>query len=220
MTKYLTLNILFLFSYLAAQQPLPLFDGVVTEKEWKEAESFTINYEISPGNNTPSPHITRAFITYSETDLYVGFIAYADMENLRSSIRNRDEGYQDDNVLIGIDTYGDGRFMVTLGANPEGNQLDLKFSSTGQDDPSYNLNFESKAIKHDDSYHVELKIPFSVLQFKNTSEMKWNILLYRSTYTEANRSQNLNFPIDLNNPCLPCQSETSITLKNRSKPLF
>jgi len=214
MTKYLTLFILFLFSYLAAQQPLPLFDGVVTEKEWKEAESFTINYEISPGNNTPSPHITRAFITYSETDLYVGFIAYADMENLRSSIRNRDEGYQDDNVLIGIDTYGDGRFMVTLGANPEGNQLDLKFSSTGQDDPSYNLNFESKASKHDDSYHVELKIPFSVLQFKNASEMKWNILLYRSTYTEANRSQNLNFPIDLNNPCLPCQTETSITLKN------
>lgn len=75
MTKYLTLFILFLFSYLAAQQPLPVFDGVVTEEEWKEAESFTINYEIWPGNNTPSPHITRAFITYSETDLYVGFIA-------------------------------------------------------------------------------------------------------------------------------------------------
>ena len=46
MTKYLTLFILFLFSYLAAQQPLPVFEGVVTEEEWKEAESFTINYEI------------------------------------------------------------------------------------------------------------------------------------------------------------------------------
>jgi len=208
------LIVVHLFSlFIAAQTTLPNFDGVVSTEEWKDAETFEVKYEISPGNNVPSPHLTKAFITYSKTDLYVGFIAYADMENLRSSIRNRDEGYLDDNVLIGIDTYGDGRYMVTVGANPEGNQLDLKFLSSGQDDISYDISFESKASKHEDSYHVELKIPFSVLQFKNTPEMKWNVLLYRSTYTASNRSQNLNFPIDLNNPCLPCQTTTSITLK-------
>ena len=108
----------FLSFLLPAQQILPTFDGVVSPQEWKEAEKFSIKYEIDPGNNIPSPHLTDVFITYSKTDLYVGFIAYADMENLRSSIRNRDEGYQDDNVLIGIDTYGDGRFMVSAGANP------------------------------------------------------------------------------------------------------
>jgi len=204
----------FLSFLLPAQQILPTFDGVVSPQEWKEAEKFSIKYEIDPGNNIPSPHLTDVFITYSKTDLYVGFIAYADMENLRSSIRNRDEGYQDDNVLIGIDTYGDGRFMVSAGANPEGNQLDLKLLSTGNDDVSYNINFESKASKHEDSYHVELKIPFSVLQFKNAPEMTWKILLFRSTYTDSNRSGNLNFPIDLNNPCLPCQTPTSLTLKN------
>ena len=162
----------------------------------------------------PSPHLTEVFITYSETDLYVGFIAYADMANLRSSVRNRDEGYRDDNVLIGIDTYGDGRYMVSLGANPEGNQLDLKLLSTGQDDVSYDVNFDSKASKHKDSYHVELKIPFSVLQFKQAPELKWKIMLYRSTFTENNRNQNINFPIDLNNPCLPCQTPTELTLQN------
>jgi hypothetical protein len=61
---------------------------------------------------------------------------------------------------------------------------------------------------------VELKIPFAVLQFNKADEMKWNILLYRSTYTDENRSQNINFPIDLNNPCLPCQTKSNITLKN------
>ena len=163
--RFTQLILLLLFSaYLNAQQTtLPSFDGKVSPEEWKDAETFTIKYEIDPGNNVPSPHLTDVFITYSKTDLYVGFIAYADMKNLRSSIRNRDEGYQDDNVLIGIDTYGDGRFMVSVGANPEGNQLDLKLLSNGNDDTSYNINFESKASKHDDSYHVELKIPFSVL---------------------------------------------------------
>jgi len=40
------------------------------------------------------------------------------MKTLRWSIRNRDEGYRDDFVMIGIDTYGDGRYMVSLGAEP------------------------------------------------------------------------------------------------------
>ena len=210
----ITLSLLFLPFSTIAQNPAPTFDGIVSEEEWKDSKSFDINYEINPGNNVPSPHLTKAFITYTETDLYVGFIAYADMETLRSSIRNRDEGFRDDNVFIGIDTYGDGRYMVGLGANPEGNQLDVKLLSTGNDDISYDVNFESKASKHDDSYHIELKIPFSVLQFKQAPKMEWNILLYRSTFTENNRSQNINFPIDLNNPCLPCQATTSIQLEN------
>ena len=206
-------TLLFLLSFfIKAQSPLPEFDGQITPKEWSGAETFEINYEIDPGNNVPSPHLTKVFIAYSETDLYVGFIAYADMSSLRSSIRNRDEGFQDDNVFIGIDAYGDGSYMVALGANPEGNQLDIKLLSTGQDDVSYDVNFESKASKHEDSYHVELKIPFSVLQFKQAPKMDWNIMLYRSTFTENNRSQNINFPIDLTNPCLPCQTPTKITL--------
>ena len=209
------LSLLLLFPlFIQAQKVLPEFDGIVSPEEWEGAETFKIDYEIDPGNNVPSPHLTEVFITYSETDLYVGFIAYADMANLRSSVRNRDEGYRDDNVLIGIDTYGDGRYMVSLGANPEGNQLDLKLLSTGQDDVSYDVNFDSKASKHKDSYHVELKIPFSVLQFKQAPELKWKIMLYRSTFTENNRSQNINFPIDLNNPCLPCQTPTELTLQN------
>lgn len=204
-----------LLPFLAfAQNTLPTFDGVVNPDEWSSAEKHAIEYEISPGNNTPSPVATEVYITYDVSDLYVGFIAYADMSTLRSSIRNRDEGYQDDFVMIGIDTYGDGRYMVSLGANAEGNQLDLKFLPSGNDDTSYNVSYESKASKHQDAYHVELKIPFSVLQFKNKPTMKWNILLYRSTYTADSRSQNINFPIDLNNPCLACQTPVSLTLNN------
>ena len=147
--KYSKLFLLLLLGFpffVLAQNPIPIFDGVVSAEEWKNAETYEVNYEISPGNNVPSPQLTKAFISYSETDLYLGFIAYADMENLRSSVRNRDEGYRDDFVMVGIDTYGDGRYMISLGANPEGNQLDLKLLSTGQDDESYDVNFESKEI--------------------------------------------------------------------------
>ena len=95
------LSLLLLFPlFIQAQKVLPEFDGIVSPEEWEGAETFKINYEIDPGNNVPSPHLTEVFITYSETDLYVGFIAYADMANLRSSVRNRDEGYRDDKVFF------------------------------------------------------------------------------------------------------------------------
>ena len=75
---------------------VPEFDGVVGEQEWANTQKFLINYEIDPGNNTPSENLTEVFVSYSETHLYVGFIAYTDMKTLRSSIRNRDEAWNDD----------------------------------------------------------------------------------------------------------------------------
>ncbi len=193
-----------------------LFDGRVEMSEWANSETFTINYEIDPGNNVPAPFQTQVFINYSDEYLYVGFIAGADMPNLRTSIRNRDEAWQDDFVMIGIDTYGDGRYMVNFGSNADGSPLDMKFTAEGNDDVSYNVNFESKASKHEDAYHVELKIPFNVLQYKKQDLHQWNILLYRSTYSGDNRSQIINFPVDRANDCLPCQATSSISLKNIS----
>ena len=151
MKTFLPILIFFSSSLIFAQNTAPILDGIVKEQEWQDAQNFSLDYEIDPGDNTPPPHKTKAYIKYTKTDLYIGFIAYADMKNLRSSIRNRDEGFRDDNVLFGFDAYGDGRYMIALGANPEGNQIDVKVLSNGGDD-NYDVNFESKASKHQDNY--------------------------------------------------------------------
>lgn len=104
--------------------------------------------------------------------------------------------------------------MIAVGANAEASQVDLKFMSDGNDDDSYDVSFESKAVKTPTGYQVELKIPFSSFQFKNAPELAWNVLLYRSTFTDGVRSQNINFPLDLNNSCFPCQTPEKIILKN------
>lgn len=218
MKPTLFLFYLFISSFAFSQDSIssgetpPIFDGVVEEEEWKGAQSFLLPYEINPGDNSPAPHETKAFIRYTSSHLYVGFIAYADMNNLRSSIRKRDEGFSDDNVQIGIDTYGDGRYMILVGANPEGNQIDGKLLPNDEDD--YDLNFESKASKHSDSYHVELKIPFNVLAFRNAPEMRWKVVFVRTTYTDDTRSQSINFKLDRNQPCFICQTPSEIILKN------
>ena len=204
---------LFSFSLFAfAQNSAPVFDGVVQLEEWATAQKFTIPYEIEPGDSSPAPQNTQVFITYTATDLYVGFIAQADMANLRSSIRNRDEGGNDDNVFIGFDAYGDGRYMIALGANPEGNQNDFKVFPNGDDD-DYDVSFETLASKHPDSYHVEFKIPFANLQFKPAEVMRWKMVFSRSTYTNNTQSLSINFPLDRNNPCIVCQTPDEIILE-------
>jgi len=100
--------ILMLFGVYAISQT-PTFDGVVTPHEWHNAQQFSLDYEIEPSDNGPAPYKTEVFVTHSPTDIYVGFIAHAYMNKLRSSVRNRDDIGGDDNVVIGFDTYGDGR---------------------------------------------------------------------------------------------------------------
>ena len=212
MKKFLPLVFFsFAATILFAQDSPPQFDGVVNQEEWKNAQVFSLDYEIDPGDNTPAPFGTKAYVLYTTSDLYVGFIASANMNTLRSSIRNRDEGFRDDNVLFGFDAYGDGRYMIALGANPEGNQIDIKVLPNG-DDENYDVNYESRASKHPDAYHVELKIPFANLQFKPQDEMKWKVVFARSTFTESARIQSINFPIDRNNPCIVCQTPAEIKL--------
>lgn len=191
----------------------PIFDGVVTAEEWQDAQQFSLDYEIEPANNGAAQYKTDVFVTHTETDIYVGFIAYADMENLRSSIRSRDQIGNDDNVAIGLDTYGDGRFMLVLGANPEGSQFDLKILPNGNDD-EYDVNFETKASKHKDAYHVEFKIPVSGLQFKIEESMEWAVVFARFGFASDTRIQMLSFPYDRSNPCIVCQSTDKIVLNN------
>lgn len=101
------------FMIFAQQDPI-VFDGQLGEDEWNQAQRFSIDYEIQPGNNSPAPHKTDVFVLYSATHLYVGFDAKANMASLRSAIRNRDEAFQDDIVMFGVDTFGDGRYGMDI----------------------------------------------------------------------------------------------------------
>ena len=59
MKTYLPILIFFIFHLLHAQNTAPVLDGIVEEQEWKDAQNFTLNYEVDRGENTPPPHQTK-----------------------------------------------------------------------------------------------------------------------------------------------------------------
>ena len=65
----------------------------------------------------------------------------------------------------------------------------------------YALNFESKASKYADSYHVGLNIPFNILPLNQVDEMQWKVTFIRTTFTGEARSQSINFKLNRNRTC-------------------
>ena len=205
-----------------------ILDGIIKSEEWKGATQVELNFEINPGNNTPAQKKTVAYITYTDTDLYIGIHAFDAPENIRANVRSRDDFnmyMQDDIVNVSFDTYADGRNNYILVANPFGSQFDVRAINALTDDQrydgSFNMDFETVGSIVSDGFQVEYKIPFSSLPFPNGENQKWHFKIGRKYFNEKNvevEVQSQTF--DRNNPCEVCQTSqvlilNDITIKKR-----
>ena len=166
------------------------FDGIVSDEEINNATEISLKYEISPSYNTEAERSTIAYITYSDTYLYVGIKAQRD--KIISNIINRDDWamYNGDLISIELDTYGDARNQIFLVANPSGSLLDaIRLDGRGYSGSDYNLrksanfDFNARGSIKDDGFDIEFIIPFSEIPFPNGKDQKWNINI-RSRYFE------------------------------------
>ncbi|MDA8947699.1 carbohydrate binding family 9 domain-containing protein [Flavobacteriaceae bacterium] len=199
-----------------------ILDGIIKSEEWKGATQVELNFEINPGNNTPAQKKTVAYITYTDTDLYIGIHAFDDPENIRANVRSRDDFnmyMQDDIVNVSFDTYADGRNNYILVANPFGSQFDVRAINALTDDQrydgSFNMDFETVGSIVTDGFQVEYKIPFSSLPFPNGENQKWHFKIGRKYFNEKNvevEVQSQTF--DRNNPCEVCQTSQVLILNN------
>ena len=187
-------------------------DGDLTDLEWGQAKGTDYFVEIDPGDNVEPSEKTAVKVTYDDHNLYVAFWAYSDPKTIRTSYQNRDRAWGDDFVAIFLDTYGDANTGTMIGSNPYGIQMDAKTSGGGDDDPTFDLVYESKGKITDTGYQVEMAIPFSSLSFPNKDVQEWKIGFYRSLPREK-RSQILWGGFDRTNPCFLCQMGTLIGIQ-------
>ena len=189
-----------------------IIDGDLTEIEWGQARGTDYFLEIDPGENITPPEKTKVKVAYDDQNLYVAFWAFADPEDIRASFQNRDRAWGDDFVAIFLDTYGDANTGTMIGSNPYGIQMDAKNNGGGNEDPTFDLVYESKGKITDKGYQVEMAIPFSSLSFPDKEVQEWKVGFYRSLPREK-RSQILWGGFDRTNPCFLCQMGTLIGIQ-------
>ena len=150
------------------------FDGQVDLEEWGNAQVATNFIGSGTFQGEDALLKTEARLMYDDTNLYVGFKAYVDKDDLRYSITKRDNlDDKDDRVWINIDAFDDESLTYGIGVSAGGAQIDGR--ATYGFDQSLDLTYETKVQIFDNRYEVEMVIPFSSLRYSVAPVQTWRI---------------------------------------------
>ena len=182
-------------------------DGILDDAAWADAIPVNVNIETRPGENTPSPVDTVAYLVEDGESLYIAFDAKdPEPHKIRAYLRDRDSAFNDDFVGIVIDTYGDERRAFEFFVNPLGVQMDLTNDDVNKnEDDSWDAIWDSAGRIGADGYVVEMEIPLSQLRFPHVDgKQTWGIDLLRF-YPRDHRYRISNNTQDRNLNCYLCQ---------------
>jgi len=193
-------------SFEAVKINLPLtLSGKLDDPLWSQAKPVELNFEITPSENTPAGQKTTAFALYDNDNLYLGFRCYDSIpKNIRAHVCDRDQIFEDDYILVVIDTYNNYQRGYEFAVNPVGIQGDLLLMSSGGEDLSYDMVWHSAASINSNGWTAEIAIPFKALSFSNDESQVWTISLLR-TYPRENRYIFSWTPNDRNDPSFMSQ---------------
>lgn len=155
-------------------------DGILNEPVWKDAAKIKDFYGFQPVDGEPASEQTAALFGYSETSFYAAFICFDPVPgNIRSSITKRDEIFDDDFVILYLDTFNDSKSSYQFAFNPYGIQADGIFiEAVGEDfNPDYIFYSEGRRFKR--GYIIEIEIPFKSLRFPQKDNMNWGVAILR-----------------------------------------
>ncbi len=183
-------------------------DGRLDEAGWVEALEIPLDYQWFPTDDTAAPVETTCSLMYDTSNLYVGCRASdPDPSAIRAHVADRDTPFQDDHVLILLDTFNDQRRAFQFRINPYGVQMDALLG-VGFEDFSWDEIWDSKGRITEEGYVVEAAIPFKSLSFPDQGEgpQTWGVILERS-YPRSVRHRIENIEQDLSNNCILCQAD-------------
>lgn len=157
----------------------PVIDGVLNDAIWENATIFNDFLQIQPGDNVKPTHPTEVMMGYDAKNLYIAFKVKQDRDKVRATVARRDNIFNDDYVLLYIDTFNDQRQAYILFFNPLGIQADGTFTEGRGEDFSVDLVFESKGVLTDDGFTIEAAVPFKSLRYEAGKNKNWGMSIFR-----------------------------------------
>lgn len=157
----------------------PLIDGKLDDAVWRSAAVFGDFLQTQPGDNIAPTHPTEALMGYDAKNLYLAFRVKQDRDKVRATVARRDNIFNDDYVLVYIDTFNDQRQAYVIFFNPLGIQADGTYTEGRGEDYSVDLVMESKGVLTEDGFMVEAAIPFKSLRYEAGKNKQWGLHIFR-----------------------------------------
>ena len=170
----------------------PVIDGRLDDDVWREAAHITNLVQRRPLDGAPATEASDIYLTYDNTNIYIGFHAHYDNPDMmRANRRDRDQTIDDDLFLVYVDPFLDQQRAYVFTVNGYGVQGDsiLSANSFGggrfgvpRGDESWNVLFETAGEIVDDGFTAEMAIPFKSLRYPRRdpgTPHQWGLQLAR-----------------------------------------
>ncbi|MGI8883016.1 MAG: carbohydrate binding family 9 domain-containing protein [Pyrinomonadaceae bacterium] len=157
----------------------PVIDGQLNDAIWQNAAVFGDFVQINPGDNVKPTHPTEFMMGYDAKNLYMAFRIIQDRNTVRATVARRDTIFNDDYVLVHLDTFNDQRQAYLLFFNPLGIQADGTFTEGRGEDYSLDIVMESKGVLTEDGFTIEVAIPFKSLRYEAGKNKQWGFHINR-----------------------------------------
>lgn len=159
-----------------------LLDGRLDDAVWDEA-SFSGDFmQKGPDRAYPPSQRTRIAFVYDDAAIYVGARMESEApQDLRTLVGRRDEGGQQERLLVSFDTYRDRRTAYTFGVTTAGVRLDHYHPEDYENrtDDSYDPVWEARTARDSLGWTAEMRIPFSQLRFPSSGTATWGLNVRR-----------------------------------------
>ncbi len=163
-------------------------DGKAEEAAWAEATILT-DFTQWQGAEVGAPSIakTEVKVLYSDAAVYIFARSYDKRTDVRKELSERDGignadffGVLLDPFMSEIEAF---EFIVTAA----GTQFDAKIATFGEDN-NWDAVWNSKVVVEEDSWAVEIEIPFSAIRFPSTDVQSWGVNVFRSIQRTKEKS--------------------------------
>ena len=203
-------------------------DGYLDEEAWKNAKMVSGFTNYLPVDGAKAEDDAEVYIWYSTDAIYFGVVAYANKDEVRSTLADRDKLNSDDYFLFVLDTYNDQRTAYAFAVNPIGQQYDGTITDNVPDrkaskpytiDKNPDYVYDSKGRITEKGFEIEIKIPLKSLRFNNNSTQKWGFNILRKV--QHSRYWTSLIPLKLGEASFLAQNGKLSNIKNlKSNRLF
>ena len=172
-------------------------DGHLNEEDWARAQVIDEFTQQSPDEGQPSSERTEVRMLYDTEKLYIAFVCYdSEPEKIVANEMRRDgQLWQNDNVYVMLDTYGDKRQCFFFRMNALGAMSDTAVTDGGENlNGSWDCIWEAGGRQHDKGWTVEIAIPFNQLRFKKSDAMVWGVNFGRNIARKNETTQWIQVP--------------------------
>lgn len=158
-------------------------DGVLNEPFWQDAEVIKDFVMFRPESNKPEPQGKKTIvkIAYDDDAIYVGAILYDDnMDSIPKQIMSRDQFGNTDFFGVVLNPSNDQQNDFEFFVNFTGSQSDAFVNPKIGEDFSWNAVWKSQVTYTDESWIVEIRIPYSAIRFSNQETQTWGVNFHRN----------------------------------------